>query len=67
MVLGPRKGRMKPSPAYKTVASASGIAQYNNPSNDEALKRVHANLVKDINYYEKKKPKGCKINISDKD
>ena len=50
MVLGPRKGRMKPSPAYKTVASASGIAQYNNPSNDEALKRVHANLVKDINY-----------------
>ena len=49
------------------LASASGIAQYKNPSNDEALQRVHANLVRDINYYEKKKPKGGSINISDRD
>ena len=45
MVAGPRKNKMKSSPAAKTVAGGKGVI-YSNQSNDPALKAVYDKLKK---------------------
>ena len=60
MASGPRKGKMKSSPAAKTIASGSGVI-YSNPSGDKALENVYKKVLKDPTF---KSPKGGTFNVN---